>query len=358
MNLPERVRSLGRALGFDRVGFAAAEPGPHAEFLREWLGRGYAGEMRWLEQRIDEREDPARYLPGARSVIAVALVYDAGDPVEAEAPAPGRARVARYARGVDYHELMGDRLRAYRAGLEALVGHPVAAKASVDTAPVLERGLAAAAGLGWIGRNTLLIDPELGSHLFLGTLVTDLALPPDAPLADHCGTCRACLDACPTDAFPEDYVLDATRCLSYATIEQRGPTAPGLAAAQGAWVFGCDVCADVCPWNQRSRRSPPADPLGLRAQLAARPAWREPTLAWVLGLDEDAWRDVTRHSALRRARHRALLRNALHAAANVDPRADPSEELVAALRRHAAADDAELARLARDALARLSGGPS
>jgi epoxyqueuosine reductase len=285
-------------------------------------------------------------LAGARSVIAVALVY--GRAEEPPAAAPAAAAIARYARGDDYHEVLGSRLRTLVGALAPLAGRPVRARSYVDTGPVLERAHAARAGLGWIGKNTCLIHPELGSWLFLGTVLTDLALAPDAPEPDHCGSCRACLDACPTGAFPEPYVLDATRCLAYTTIELGGAVPEALREPQGTRVFGCDVCQEVCPWNARPRRRIPADPLGLGARLAPREAWRAPTLAWLLSLEPEAWQAATVRSALRRARHRVLLRSALVAAGNAgDPALRPAVE------RHARGADPLLAEHARWALARL-----
>jgi epoxyqueuosine reductase len=379
-----RVREAARALGFDAVGIAPADPPPHADFLREWLARGYAGEMAWLARRAAEREDPRRVLPGARSIVAVALVYDErarggtasaarseAEPSEVQRPEArseaepsgvprtearseaepsegiGTGRVARYAGGADYHDVLGARLRALERAIEGLA--PGArARSYVDTGPVLERPIAARAGLGWIGKNTLLIHPRLGSYLFLGVVLTDLALAPDAPEPDHCGSCRACLDACPTGAFPEPFVLDASRCLSYTTIELRGAIPEPLREAQADWVFGCDVCQEVCPWNTRARRSVLEDRGGMRAELSAREPWRGPALATLLDLDEPAWAELARGTALRRAKWRGLLRNALVAAGN-----SGDARLVPALRRHAASGDALLAEHARWALARL-----
>jgi epoxyqueuosine reductase len=344
-SLTQRVKALALAVGFDIAGVASADPGRDTRFLHEWLARGYAGEMAWIGRRAEEREDPRRVLPGARSVVCVGLVYDPGprDP----AP-PGVFEVARYAGGDDYHDVLVDRLRAFEAGLPALVGEPVRSRGYVDTGPVLERVFAARAGLGWIGKNTCLIDPSLGSYLFLGVVITDLALPPNATEPDHCGSCRACLDVCPTDAFPEPYVLDATRCISYTTIELRGPIPGDLREGHGAWGFGCDLCQEVCPWNQRERRRVPDDPLGLRARIAPRPEWLRPTIGWVLGLSEERWREATRRTALRRTRYRGLLRNALVAAGNAG---DPG--LAPLVRRHAEGPDLLLAEHARWALDRL-----
>ena len=273
MTLEARVKGLALAVGFDRAGIAPALPTPESAFLREWIARGYAGEMRWIARRADERVDPRRVLEGAASVVAVGLVYDPG---ERPAPRPGTGEVSRYAGGDDYHAVMLEKLRALEAGLEALAERPVRSRAYVDTGPVQERVLAARAGLGWIGKNTCLIHPQLGSYLFLGVLLTDLPLAPDAREPDHCGTCRACLDACPTDAFPEPYVLDATRCISYTTIELRGALPEELRAAHGDRLFGCDVCQEVCPWNGRRTREVPPDGAGLRARLATRAEWVRP----------------------------------------------------------------------------------
>jgi epoxyqueuosine reductase len=340
-----RVRDLALGAGFDAVGVAPAEPTPESEFLREWIARGYAGEMHYLERRVEERVDPRRLLAGAKSIVVVGLVYDPGARAE---PAAGAGRIARYAGGEDYHEVMWERLRALEAGLAALAPGSVRTRSFCDTGPVQERLLAASAGLGWIGKNTCLIHPRLGSYLFLGVVLTDLELRAGASEPDHCGSCRACLDACPTGALPAAYVLDATRCISYATIEARGPVAPELRAGQGDWVFGCDVCQEVCPWNLRSRREIPADSHGLRARLHPRTEWTRPALRWILDLSEEAWRAATRRTALRRSKYRGLLRNALVAAGNTG-----GAELIPALRRHAQSGDPMIADHARWALAQL-----
>ncbi|UCE86227.1 MAG: tRNA epoxyqueuosine(34) reductase QueG [Deltaproteobacteria bacterium] len=341
----DEVKALAGAVGFDLAGVARAQPTPETEFLREWVARGYAGEMHYIGRRLEERVDPRRVFEGLRSIVAVGLVYDPGP---RPAPAPGTADVARYAGGEDYHEVLRDRLEALASALAARAERPIRTRAYVDTGPVQERVFAARAGLGWIGKNTCLIHPRLGSYLFLGVLLTDLALEPDAPEPDHCGTCRLCLDACPTDAFVAPYVLDARRCLSYTTIEQRGAIDAALREAHGDRLFGCDVCQEVCPWNARPRREVPADPAGLRARLAPRPEWVRPALVWLLGLREEAWRRATRRTALRRAKFRGLLRNALVVAGN-----SGDSSLAPLVRRYAAGDDALLAEHARWALARI-----
>jgi len=346
-SLGERIAAVALALGFDRAGIARLGPTPESACFADWIARGRHGEMAWLARDVGKRIDPRMLFDGARSALVVALVYDSASASE---PQSGHGRIARYAGGEDYHDVMLERLRAVGDALEPLSGKAVDWRAYVDTGPVLERVLAAHAGLGWIGKNTCLINTELGSYFFLGVLITDLDLAPDAREPDHCGSCRACLDACPTDAFPEAHVLDATRCLSYTTIELRGAIPEPLRGGQGDWVFGCDICQDVCPWNTRSRRAIPPDIGGLRARLAPRPAWVAPTLAWLLALQEDAWRIATRRTALRRTKFRGLVRNALVAAGNAG---DPS--LIPLIERHAQGGDALLAEHARWALAQLGG---
>ncbi len=348
--LAARAKSIALALGFDRAGVARLEPTAESRAFAGWIARGRHAEMAWLARNVEKRVDPRNLFEGARSALVVALLYDP-DKEPDEARPPATARIARYARGTDYHDILVPRLRAVGTALEALVQRPTRWRAWVDTGPVLERVLAAHAGVGWIGKNTCVIDPALGSFLFLGVLATDLELPPDAREPDHCGTCRACLDACPTDAFAAPYELDAARCLSYTTIELRGAIPEPLRAAHGDWVFGCDVCQDVCPWNRRTRREVPPDVAGLRAALAPRAEWDAPALAWLLSLDADAWRASTRRSALRRAKHRGLLRNAIVAAGVSGDRA-----LVPALERHAAGSDPMLAEHARWALEALLRG--
>ena len=338
--LAKRVKSLALSVGFDLAGVAEARPTPETEYLRDWLARGYAGAMGYLERRCDERVDPRLVLEGARSIVVVGLVYAANNEETALVPPDGdspRALVSRYARGDDYHDVMLDGLHALEAGIEALVGAPVAMRSYVDTGPVQERVFAAYGGLGWLGKNTCLIHPRLGSYIFLGVLLTDLVLAPDAREPDHCGTCRACLDACPTDAFVAPYELDATRCIAYSTIEDRGPIRVEQRSQHAERLFGCDICQEVCPWNQHDRAAPP-DTAGLRAHLEARPEWLHPTLHWILGLDEAAWNSATSRSPLRRSRYRGLMRNALVVAGN---RGDGA--LRPLVERHAAGADPMLA---------------
>ncbi len=353
--LSQKVKALARSLGADLVGICAARETPESAQLAAWLARGYAGNMEYIARTAARRQNPEKLFEGARSMIVVGLAYAPGATVVGAAASASRAAVARYAMGDDYHDVLGDRLRALAAGLEALVDGPVASRAYVDTGPVLERVAAAYAGIGWLGKNTCLIHPELGSHLFLGVLVTDLGLEYDEPLEDRCGSCTACLDACPTRALEAPRLMNAPRCIAYTTIEDPGPIPEPLRSAQGDAVFGCDICQDVCPWNRRSARRQPEDPLGLRARLGPRAHWLRPSLAWILELDEQAWQRATRASAMRRSKRRGLLRNALVAAGN-----SGDESLRPHVARLAADDDPLLAEHARWALAcldRASGSP-
>ena len=295
LTLTRTVKERALELGFDRVAVGAAGPPRHGAAFERWLDAGYAGDMSYLERGREARLDPARLLPGWRSVVAVALNYaPRGDD-------PAWRGVARYARGRDYHHVIRPRLHALKDTLRSAGGPEVRSRASVDTSAVLERSLAASAGLGWIGKNTNLIAPGLGSYFFIGIVLTTAELTPDATVPDRCGTCTACLDACPTGAFVAPYTLDARRCVSYLTIEHRGEIDESLRAGIGEWLFGCDVCQEVCPWN---RHAPPAvDP----ALAASAPPGPPETL---VTMSEEAFRERFRGSALKRARRAGLARNA------------------------------------------------
>jgi epoxyqueuosine reductase len=326
------LKEEARRLGFAMAGVApAATPAGIGRF-HEWLAAGYAGEMRWLPDRAEAYSHPRHVLDGARCVMILAMNYRTVEPTP---PAAGEGRVSRYAWGHDYHELIRDRLNQLAAYI--LEQHPSAkVRGVVDTAPLLEREFAQLAGLGWIGKNTLLLNRRLGSWFFLAALLTDLDLECDAPHeTDHCGTCTACLDACPTQAFVAPYVLDARRCISYLTIEHRGPISEELRGGVGEWLFGCDVCQDVCPWNHRAPQSE-------EAAFAPSEQMNPIDLIGLFTLDDEAFRARFRHTPLWRAKRRGVLRNAAIVLGNQrEPRA------VETLRR--GLDDPEL--LVREACA-------
>jgi epoxyqueuosine reductase len=246
MTVSERIKSRARELGFELAGIAPAVTPAGVTHLREWLERGYAGEMKYMHRHAVAREHPRHVFDGVRSIVMVAMNYRTAEPAE---PGPLEGRIARYAWGDDYHVILRDRLKQLADYVhDELPG--CRTRAVVDTAPLMERDFAVLAGLGWIGKNTMLINKHLGSWLFLGALLTDAELDYDTPhTSTHCGTCTRCLHACPTDAFVGPYQLDSRRCISYLTIELRGPVAEDLRPAVGDWLFGCDVCQEVCPWN-------------------------------------------------------------------------------------------------------------
>jgi epoxyqueuosine reductase len=284
-DLEGRLKAAAYGLGFDLCGIAAFGPADTAAQFDAWLAAGYHGEMAYLARR--------REVTGVTHAIVVALDYGGKEP---DGP------VARYARGRDYHDVMLERLAELHRWLEAEVGRPVSGKAYVDTGPILERDLARRAGLGWFGKNTMLIHPRLGSFFFLGVILVDLELTADAPFeAEHCGTCTRCLDACPTQALVAPGVMDARRCISYLTIELKGAIPETLRSGLGEHVYGCDVCQDVCPWNVRFARALDEPALAPRAEIDA---------VEMLALDDAGFRERYRGTAVTRAKRRGLARNA------------------------------------------------
>jgi epoxyqueuosine reductase len=294
--LHETVKARALELGFDRVAIGPAGRVDHADAFDAWLDAGHAGTMDYLARTRDDRADPERLLPGCRSVVAVALVY-----ARREDDGPDWAPVARYARGRDYHDVMRPRLHELALAIESAAGAGTRTRAAVDTSAVLERDLAARAGLGFIGKNTNLLGPGIGSHFFIGIVLTTADMAFDSAVEDRCGTCTACLDACPTAAFVAPYVLDARRCISYLTIEHHGDVDLALRPALGDWLFGCDVCQDVCPWNRKAAAS---------RERAFAPSESLPPPEALLALDETEFRRRFRATPLWRTRRAGLLRNA------------------------------------------------
>jgi epoxyqueuosine reductase len=313
------VKDAARRCGFDLCGVASADDPPRLGFLREWIARGFAGSMGYLARSVDERTNPRLVLPTVRSVVSVGCVYNTPAPFSVAVDTPGVAVVSRYAWGDDYHDVLRVRLRRLLAWMRDEAGPGFEACSLVDAGPIQEKAFAAEAGLGWIGKHTCVISPTLGSWIVLGTILTNTGLDADAPAVDHCGTCTRCLDACPTGAIVEPYVLDARRCLSYLTIERRGDLDPAIRPAIAREVFGCDICQDVCPWNRR-------------AAVTSDPAW-QPRDGLAYGrlidycrLTDDAWRSLLRGSAMRRAGLRRIRESLALAAAHL-PAGDRAEAL-------------------------------
>ena len=301
------VKSLARSLGFEACGISsAAYLENEARLLETWLRRGFHGTMGWMERNVEKRVDPRELVPGAKSVISLVLNYfqdvDHNDD-------PESAQFSRYAWGDDYHLVMKERMFAMFDELDRTTGG-LEGRVFVDSAPIMDKVWAQRSGLGWIGKHTNLIDPKLGSWFFLGEIVCDLDLEPDGPIPDHCGSCTRCIDACPTDAIVEPYVVDANRCISYLTIEHReDDIQPAIAGDMGSWVFGCDICQDVCPWNKFSRRTE-------ESRFMPRDGMLNSSIDDLLELDVETFRERFRQSPVKRAKHEGLLRNARIAAAN------------------------------------------
>ncbi len=302
------VDEQARALGFGAFGVCRPDAVPAAaERLHQALKDGHHGTMNWLEDRVNWRSSPEALWPEARSVIMLADIYTPDDdPLELLAE-PDRGAISVYARGKDYHDLVKKRLKALGRWLIEEGGGSI--KVFVDTAPVMEKPLGAAAGLGWQGKHTNLVSRDIGNWFFLGAIFTTLELEPDTPGADNCGSCRACLDICPTNAFPEPYRLDARKCISYLTIEHRDAIDPELQQGIGDWIYGCDICQEVCPHNSPK---PDAQPIN-DAYASSRDRF---DLLEVLGWDEDARRDAFQGSAMKRAKLDMMQRNARIVARN------------------------------------------
>ena len=346
MTLAQSVKQYGKELGFDVVGIATAEP-----FLRDEqaaiqrIRDGLMDGLPWYtEERVRRATHPEVLLPGAKSIISLAMSYLNGEP-SAVGPGP-HGKMARYAWGDDYHKVIKARLKQFVAGLEESMGQPVRSRIFVDDGPMNDRAAAERAGVGWFGKNTNILTPSHGSWVLLGQVITDLELEPDAPLAKNCGECVRCIDDCPTGAIVAPYVIDNTRCISFLTIELRGPIPRDLRPLVGDWVFGCDICQDVCPVN---RKAAP----GLEPAFRQRHDFAAPALIPLLELDDEGFRERFRNSAVKRAKRVGLQRNVCVALGNIgDPAAVPA--LVAALH----APDALVRLHAAWALGRIGGeGP-
>ena len=355
LHLSHEIKRLAQDAGFDLAGVAGVGDTAEHEFFPGWSADGQAGDMKYLEARNDagdlKRASLANAAPWARSVVVCALNYNTDQPYSTHAGTTSQGWISRYAwTQRDYHDVVLARLRQLESNFIALreqAGFDIPRTwCYVDTGPVIERIFARSAGVGWIGKNTCILNEHLGSWLFLGVMLTSVELTPDLPPADHCGSCTRCLDACPTNAFPAPYQLDATRCISYLTIEKRGTIPEDLRAGIGRQVFGCDICQDVCPWNRRA-------PVTQTPEFEPRPQLVNPDLQWLAQLTLEEFRDLFRGSPVKRAKHSGLLRNVAVAMGNSgDERFLPMLE---ELSRHT---DSTVAEHARWALRRIRSKPN
>jgi len=334
MNLTQRIRKRAQSLGFDLVGISPAFPVPHLDAYRAWIAKGHHGEMGYMARtdRVERRKNPAAILPGVRSIVCVGLNYYPGPLSNGLEGDPSRGLIAGYAWGQDYHDLMLSRLEELSRFIRSQAKSAVT-RTYVDTGPILERAYAAQAGLGFIGKNTCLIHPQMGSWLFLGEILTDVELAPTPrETTVNCGTCRRCLDACPTGALVAPHVLDARRCISYLTIELKGAIPPDLRPLMGRWIYGCDVCQQMCPWQQFAATTRE------QAFLAQAPDRAAPRLTELIQMSEETFRRRYAGTPILRIGRGRLLRNVTVALGNWgDERALPTL-------RHALADPEPLVR--------------
>lgn len=307
--LEQRLKAQAAQLGFAACAIAPADAAPRtAERLRQWLEAGHHGDMLWMEERAEQRGSPTGLWPEARSVIMLGMSYAPGRDPLALAEVGDRGRISVYAQGRDYHDVVKKALKALARWL--VDQQPTALKVFVDTAPVMEKPLAQGAGLGWQGKHSNLVSRQHGSWLFLGAIYTEIALEPDAPEVDHCGSCTACLSSCPTDAFPAPYIVDARRCISYLTIEHKGPIPEEFRARMGNRIYGCDDCLAACPWNKFAQGAAANRAFIGRAELAA------PALGDLLDLDDAGFREIFSGSPIKRIGRDRMVRNAAIAAGN------------------------------------------
>jgi epoxyqueuosine reductase len=314
------ITQAAREAGFDLVGIAPVDDAPELEYFPRWIAEGHAGEMKYLEARNEQgglkRASLANAVPWARSVVVCAINYNTRQPLSTQTPEEARGWISRYAWGQqDYHDSVMPRLRRVEGAVKQACGDDVMTRCYVDTGPVVERVAAKYAGIGWIGKNTCMINQKLGSWFFLGVILTSLDLDPDRerglPAPDRCGSCTRCIDACPTDALIAPYQLDSNQCIAYLTIEKRGalPADDELRSGIGRHVFGCDICQDVCPWNRKA-------PATNAPEFQARQGLVNPALDWLAEMSEEQFRRTFQASPVRRAKRAGLRRNAVIAMGN------------------------------------------
>ncbi len=300
-SITDRIKAKAREIGFDLVGITNAEPHADIAIFDQWLDKDFDATMAYLERRRDDRANPRRLLPTAQSIICCGLNYYGGEPHSQEITSADHAWISRYAWGDDYHEVVLSKLQELEQFIHDEIDAQAKLKAYVDTGPILERSLAARAGLGWIGKNTLLINRQVGSFFFIGEILCSLDLSNDAPATDHCGHCTLCIDSCPTNALTP-YELDSNRCISYLTIEHRGEIPQDLQSGIGKHLVGCDICQEVCPWNQ-------AIPLSAESSFKPREGLFRPDLKTLNQMDEQNFRETFRRSAVKRTKWAGFKRN-------------------------------------------------
>ena len=309
VNLTTFIKDKALELGFDLVGISPVGSFPENQFYKEWLNKGFSGKMKYLERNPEKRQDIQNVLPGAKSVISCAMNYNTDYPYSTEKTDKTKGWISRYAWGDDYHDTITDKLGVLMSYISSETTEDITSKLYVDTGPVLERNYGKYAGVGWVGKNTCLINQEIGSWIFLGEIITNIELEYDTVVPDRCGTCTRCIDACPTDAIIEPYVLDSRLCISYLTIELKDKIPTDLREGIGNNIYGCDICQDVCPWNKRAHVSD-------KLEFEPREELFNPNLSYISRLSVEDFRKQFKGSPIKRTKRRGLLRNTVVAMGN------------------------------------------
>jgi len=309
LGFTKSIKDKALGLGFDLVGVSPVDSFPENQYYKEWLKKGFSGEMKYLDRDPQRREHLRHVLPDAKSVISCALNYNTDHPYSVDEKDKSKGWISRYAWGDDYHKIIEDKLRILMSHIKEEASEEASSKLYVDTGPVLERVYGKYAGVGWVGKNTCLINQEIGSWIFVGEIITSLELDYDNPVPDRCGSCTRCIDACPTDAILEPYVLDSRLCISYLTIELKDKIPAELREGMNNNIYGCDICQDVCPWNRRAQITD-------EPEFQPRDDLYNPDLSSLSGLSVEGFREVFRASPIKRTKRRGLLRNVMIAMGN------------------------------------------
>jgi epoxyqueuosine reductase len=309
VSLTKSIKEKALDFGFDSVGVSPVESFPENQFYKEWLARGFAGEMKYMERDPEKREDIRNILPEGKSVISCGMNYNTDYPYSIAETDKKKGWVSRYAWGDDYHDVMRERLLLLEEHVRGIAGKRMKSRVYVDTGPVLERVYGKYSGIGWYAKNTCLINQDIGSWIFLGEIITDIELDYDSPVPDRCGTCTMCIDACPTDALREPYILDSNLCISYLTIEFRGKIPSGLREKMDNNIYGCDICQDVCPWNRKAKVSE-------SESFQPRNSLYNPDLMYLSQLSIEEFRKVFKNSPAKRAKRKGFIRNVMVAMGN------------------------------------------